>query len=98
METEETFWNGMLFPAFRGTAIIADAPEFPQYWAKAEGLLGERIAVVKVVLGEGNLQEQTWYMDNRDGSAWFKVTEGHGSPRWGHKNVAIVPNSFEEEG
>lgn len=94
IEPHETFWNGMLFPAAKGTAVIADAPEFPQYWAKKEGLIGLIIPVVQVVLGD-NAEDETWYMDNRDGSAWFKVTAGHGSPRYAHKNVAIEPGSFE---
>lgn len=94
IEPQETFWNGMLFPAAQGTAIVADAPQFPQYWAKKEGLIGQRIAVVQVVLGD-KAEDETWYMDNRDGGAWFKVTAGHGSPRYAHKNVAIEPGSFE---
>lgn len=96
IEPQETFWNGMLFPAAKGTAVIADAPEFPQYWAKKEGLIGLIIPVVQVVLGD-NAEDETWYMDNRDGSAWFKVTAGHGSPRYAHKNVAIEPGSFKIE-
>lgn len=94
METEETFWNGLLTPAHRGTAIVADAPQFPKYWAKRDGLIGQRIAVVQVELDGVNFTDGNWYLDNRDGSGWFKVTAGHGSPRYYHANVTIEPDSF----
>lgn len=88
----KTFWNGLPTPALRGTAVVAPAPEFPQYWAA--DLVGQRIAVVLVVLDGVNYGGGTSYLDDRDGSGWAKVTEGHGGPRWPHSDVAIVPDSF----
>ena len=85
-----TFWNGEPTPCERGTAVVADTPEFPQYWARSEpGLIGSRIKVVKVTY-YGDVS----YMDDRDGSGWRKVTEGHGGPRYGHRNISIVAGSF----
>ncbi|MFF2026588.1 MULTISPECIES: hypothetical protein [Bacteria] len=89
----ETFWNGERAPAVRGTAVVADAPEFPQYWARTEGIVGQRIAVVLVSYGDWE-----YILDNRRGQAWDKVTRGNGSPRYGHADVAIEPNSFVMDG
>jgi hypothetical protein len=89
-----TFWNGLPTRATRGTAVVADAPEFPAYWAKTEGIIGQRIPVVEVDLNGVNYGGGIDYLDNRDGSGWRKVTTGHGGPAYGHKNVAIEPGSF----
>ena len=92
MKTVETYWNGMETPARRGTATVAPCPSFPRYWAK--DLIGEVIPVVEVVLDGVNYGGGIDYLDNRDGSGWLKVTEGHGSPAYGHGSVEIVPGSF----
>ena len=89
-----TWWNGLPTVAAKGTAVVADDPRFPLYWAKTEGIIGQRIPVVMVVLDGVNAGGGIDYLDNRDGSGWRKVTEGHGSPRWPHSNVRIEPDSF----
>ncbi|WP_033189314.1 hypothetical protein [Rhodococcoides fascians] len=85
--TDKTYWNGEETPAWRGTAVVAPAPQFPEYWA--QDLVGERIDVVQV-----HYAGQTSYLDNRAGQGWRKVTEGHGGPRFPHANVSIKPGSF----
>ncbi|MDF3309784.1 hypothetical protein P3H15_32720 [Rhodococcus sp. T2V] len=85
----DTFWNGEPAAALRGTAVVVDAPEFPQYWARAEGIVGQRIAVVRV-----SYCQHITYLDNRTGKGWLKVTKGFGSPRFGHADVRIEPDSF----
>jgi hypothetical protein len=92
--TEGTFWNGLPTEATRGTAVVADAPQFPLYWAKREGIIGQRIPVVRVVLDGVNYGGGVDYLDDRDGSGWRKVTEGHGGPRWPHSGVEIEEGSF----
>ena len=92
-----TYWNGLPTPATRGTAIVADAPDVPAHWAKSEGIVGDRIAVVCVVLDGVNYGNGVTYLDNRMGEGWRKVTEGRGSPRYGHKDVRVVSDSFIEE-
>ena len=89
-ETCETYWNGERTPCVRGSGVVAPAPEFPQYWAR--DLVGQRIRVVRVFYGG-----QKSDMDDRDGSAWHKVTEGGGSPRFGHRNVLLEAYSFEPD-
>lgn len=89
---EKTYWNGMETEAVRGTAVVADEPAFPLYWARE--LVGERIAVVRVNLDGVNYGGGEDFLDDRDGSGWAKVTGG-GGPRMGHSSVAIVPGSFE---
>lgn len=87
-----TFWNGLPTPARRGTAVVADAPEFPAYWAR--GIVGQRIEVVEVVLDGANYGGGIDYLDNRYGDGWLKVTEGRGSSGLPHASVAIEDGSF----
>lgn len=86
------YWNGLETTALRGTAIVIDDGKFPLYWAK--DLVGERIDVVRIDLNGVNFGGGIAYMDNRDGSAWRKVTDGRGSPSYGHRDVQIVEDSF----
>lgn len=88
-----TYWNGLETEAIRGTAIVAAAPEFFQYWAK--DLIGQRIDVVRVILDGVNLGGGIAYLDDRDGEGWVKVTLGQGSPRYPHKSVNIDEDSFQ---
>ena len=96
MNSVFTYWNGLPTIARRGTAVVADAPEFSLYWAKS--LVGQRIPVVLVVLEGVNAGGGTTYLDNRDGTGWRKVTAGRGSSRYAHGEVSIMPNTFEEDG
>lgn len=88
-----TFWNGLPTSAKRGTAVVADAPEFPAYWAR--DLVGQRVAVVRVVLDGVNYGGGTAWLYDEDGSGWLKVTKGLGSSRVGHRDLAIVDGSYE---
>lgn len=36
---------------------------------------------------EVNYYDQTFYLDDENGSAWLKVTRGGGGPEWGHKSL-----------
>lgn len=36
---------------------------------------------------EVNYYDQTFYLDNENGSAWRKVTLGGGGPEWGHSSL-----------
>lgn len=91
---EQGFWNGLPTEIERGTAVVEDAPEFPQYWARTEGIIGQRINVVRVVLDGVNYGGGTVFLDDRKGYGYGKVTAGHGSPRYGHADVQIEPGSF----
>ena len=94
MSNEQTYWNGLPTPARRGTAVVADAPEFAAYWAR--DLVGERIAVVEVKLDGVNYGGGLTYLDDRQGDGWAKVTEGRGGSAWGHASVHIDGGSFVE--
>lgn len=80
-----TFWNGEPCPARRVMVTVADDPAFPHYWARAEGLIGREIPAVEV-----HYAGQMFYLDNRTGSGWAKVTVGRGSPQIGHSNVTVA--------
>lgn len=95
LSVDQAYWNGLPTTATRGTAVVADAPEFPAYWARIQGIVGQRIPVVMVDLDGVNYGGGTTYLDNRDGSGWAKVTKGMGSGRYGHRNVGIETDSFE---
>lgn len=92
--TKQAYWNGLETTAREGTAIAEDAPEFPLYWARVEGLVGQRIAVIEVNLDGGNHGGGLSYLDDREGQGSAKV-HGGGSPRAGHADVFIVEGSFE---
>lgn len=85
----KTYWNGEETIAVRGTAVVADNGRFPHYWAAQEGIVGERIPVVLV-----DYNHQVSFLDDRTGWGWRKVTEGHGSPSIGHKDVQVKRDSF----
>lgn len=79
-----TYWNGQECRARRVRVVVGDSGTFPRYWARLEGLVGQVIDAVRV-----DYHRRPFYLDNRDGSAWRKVTEGHGSPHIGHRDVEI---------
>lgn len=86
----KTFWNFEKTPAKRGTAVVADSPAFPRYWARE--LVGERIPVVLVEHQDGSRR----YLDNRGGQGWDKVTQGRGGPGWPHGDLNLEEGSFVE--
>jgi hypothetical protein len=90
----KTYWNFQETPCLRGTAVVADAPEFPKYWAR--DLIGRRIAVVQVrgQMAEGGPATPHLYLDDRNGAGWEKVTYGRGGPAAPHAGLSIVPGSF----
>lgn len=88
----KTYWNGEELdpPARQATAVIADSGRFPSYWARSADLVGVRVSVVEVLYFD-----EPMYLFDGDGSGWAKVTEGSGSPRWGHRDVEIEEGSVE---
>jgi hypothetical protein len=89
----KTYWNFEPAHADRGSAVVADAPQFAQYWARA--MVGERIDVVRV-----RYYGQIFWLDNRAidtdpfSHGWHKVTEGLGGPTWPHRNLSVDPGSW----
>lgn len=83
-ETMSGYWNGE--PAECRRLFVKVGPSPVSTWWCAP-LVGYRRAAVEVVYGD-----QRFFLDNEDGSGWFKVTEGRGSPRWSHRSL---PDSSE---
>lgn len=77
-------WNFEPCIAARGTGVVLDAPTVPVFWARVEGLVGERIPVVQV-----SYYDQLFYLDDRGGRGWHKLTYGAGSPKFGHANLDV---------
>lgn len=108
--SEATYWNGERCRARKVRVVVADAPEFPRYWAR--GLVGEERDAVEV-----DYRGDVFYLDDEEftgaepyefggarveavpgsaGWAWQKVTAGRGSPMYGHRSLTVVPGSVEE--
>lgn len=77
-----TRWNGEPVTAVQVRVVVADAPEFPQYWAR--GLVGTERAAVRVTY-----HGQIFYLDNETGVGWYKVTHG-GGPGLPHRGLAVA--------
>ena len=89
--TRQAFWNGLPTTARVGTAVVADDGSFPRYWARAEGILGERIAVVEVNLDGVNYGGGLIWLDDREGSASATVFDRE---RRQERYVTIEEGSF----
>lgn len=80
------FWNGEPAVVRKCRIKIKDESErFPLFWAKTEGLIGKFVQAVEVRYPKPD--SIPFYIYDEDGSGWFKVTEGYGSPRWGHSSI-----------
>lgn len=84
----QTFWNFEKCNARKVTAKVADS-EAPLYWARE--FIGQRRKAVEIEYN-GN----TFYLDDEDGQGWRKVTEGRGSPWYGHKSLSVETISVKE--
>jgi hypothetical protein len=82
--TETIHWNGEPCTGRRLEVIVPEWREGdpPHAWWKP--YQGD---TRKAVLVE--YYDQRHLLDDEDGSGWFKVTEGHGSPRWGHRDLPL---------
>jgi hypothetical protein len=83
---DRTFWNGELTPCRKVFVRMASATSFPRFWG--EHLLGKEVPAVEVRYGS-----YIFYLYDDDGSGWRKVTDGQGSPRWGHREVVVADKS-----
>lgn len=83
--SEQAYWNGIEpVKAVRGTAVMLPSPQFPQFWGKTAGLVGQRVPVVQVARGN-----EVFYLFNEDNEGWRKVTEGRGSPAYRHRDLDV---------
>jgi hypothetical protein len=77
----KTEWNYEPCIAIRTIVVVGDAPEFPSYWARE--FIGQTRFAVRVTYNG-----QTFFIDDEDGSGWFKVTNG-GGPEYNHRNLGV---------
>ena len=74
-----TFWNGE--PAeCRKVIIRVGTVPVSTWWCN--GVEGTQRKAVEV-----RYYDETFFLDNEDGSGWRKVTFGRGSPSWGHSSL-----------
>lgn len=79
---EKTYWNGSETPARKCKAKIGASPRSTWWCANMQG---EVIDAVEIKYGG-----DTFYIDNRDGDGWWKVTTGKGSPIWNHSAIPLA--------
>ena len=79
--SDATYWNGEPATCRKVRIIVGKSPRDTWWCAGLEGT--ERVAV-RVDQGAS-----TFYLDDADGSGWRKVTEGFGSPSWGHRSLPV---------
>lgn len=78
---ESTYWNGEPTPA-RKVRVVVGPSQLPTWWCAK--LAGTEREAVEVSYGS-----DVFYLDNEDESAWGKVTEGRGLPRYGHRSLPV---------
>lgn len=71
-------WNGE--PCEARKVVVRVGPSLPGWWCA--GLEGQERKAVEV---KG--KTSTFCLDNEDGQGWHKVTDGMGSPKWGHSSL-----------
>lgn len=81
--SEQTFWNGQPCAARKVVAVVGESMK-STYWHN--GMEGTSRKAVEVVYAD----QAPFYLDNEDGSGWYKVTEGKGSPSVGHKSLPVT--------
>ena len=72
-------WNGEPAEA-RRVVVRVGTPLRPTWWCAR--LEGQEWDAVEVRYGD-----QTFFLDDSDGSGWAKVMFGHGSPQYGHRSL-----------
>ena len=84
------YWNGLPTTGRKvwGTVRAWQEGDPPQVWWR--DLVGRRVEAVEVVLDGVNYGGGITYLFDGDGSGWRKVTEGKGSPRYGHRGVPLI--------
>lgn len=86
-ESPGTYWNGEPTPARRVRVVVGAPPEdMPHHWLHGSGLVGETVDAVEVTYPAW---DGPMYLYDGDGLGWRKVTVGHGSPAYGHKNIPV---------
>lgn len=81
---EETFWFGKPCEAVKVRVIVADTGRFPNAWFRLQNLVGTERAAVRITHND-----ETFYLDDEDGSGWRKVTTGLGRPQVGHASLDV---------
>lgn len=79
-EKEQTYWNFEPCEARIVRIVVGNSGRFEKPWF--EPYLGTIREAVEVKYGR-----YTFYIDNQFDNGWRKVTEGRGSPMWGHSSI-----------
>lgn len=86
------YWNGESCD-FEPVKYTVTQSETHTWWNNR--FVGQRRQAIQITY-----QNQTWLIDNEHGDGYYKVTDGQGSPRVGHKSVSnpidIEPIQYDE--
>lgn len=96
MAKEMGYWNGLPTPIRKivGTVKEWEEGDPPHAWWR--DLCGQEVRAIEVVLDGVNYGGGVTYLYDEDGSGYYKVTRGNGSPRLGHKEIRLI-NIKEQE-
>ncbi len=89
---QKGFWNGEQTATFVGVEYEVTQSDGKLHWQNMH--VGKRRQGIQITQGG-----KTWIIDNEHGDGYYKVTDGQGSPRCGHKsvfnpiNVVEIPDS-----
>lgn len=84
----KTYWNGEPAVVRKLIIKVGTVPK-PGWWCA--GMEKTRRKAIEVTQGG-----QTFLLDDENNSAWLKVTEGMGSPQWGHRTLPDDSEIIEE--
>jgi hypothetical protein len=97
MAIKNGFWNGLPTEVRKVVGTVKDWEEGDPPLAWWKDLAGQEVKAVEVNMNGVNYGGGIAYLYDDDGSGWLKVTEGHGSPRYGHKDVPLINISARED-
>jgi len=95
--SDQGYWNGLPTKIRKvvGTVKEWQDDDPPLAWWKP--IVGQHIRAVEVVLDNVNYGGGIVYLWDEDGSGWYKVTEGKGSPNYGHRELPLINIKPNEE-
>lgn len=78
--SDDTFWNGEPVAAFR-CKVLVPRHSWPKWLPTDASPLRHAVCVPH--------PDGRFFLDNEDGSGWAKVTDGRGSPHYGHRSLPV---------
>lgn len=98
MSWQNGYWNGLPTKIRKVTGVVKDWDfdlDPPHAWWRR--ICGETVDAVEVCLDGVNFGGGHIFLyDEDESSGWYKVTEGRGSPRFGHAELRLIPKTIKD--